>query len=173
MPSGPRRICWDAWTFSELLNKYAPDHESVRRIAEIADRVSPDIEIITSTLAIAEVAGLLRHPETMAIVTQLQLERVELMWQGSRIIRFDVTEIIAQRARDIVRSTASARPRRRIIRGADAVYLATAANAGADTLVTRDAALLSHSGMLGIRICPPAVLYNDLSDTSSRGDRTR
>jgi len=173
MPSSPRRICWDAWAFTELLNRSAPDHEYVRRLAEFADRTGPTIEIITSTLAMAEVAGLLRHPETMGVVGQLDVDAVERMWEISRVTRVDVTEVVARQARDIVRAAAAVRPRRRLIRGPDAVYLATAAVSGADTLVTRDAALLSHSGLLGIRICPPAVLYNDLSDTTSRGDRTR
>jgi len=94
------------------------------------------------------------------------------MWHESRVILFDVSEVIAEVARDIVRTTASARPRGRIIRGADAVYLATADFSGADTLVTHDSALLAHSGMLRIHICPPSVLYNELSKTTMGGDPT-
>jgi len=69
MTSTPRRICWDAWAFSELLNPFAPDHEAVRRIADLADRADPELEIITSTLAVAEVAGLIRHPTTLSVTT--------------------------------------------------------------------------------------------------------
>lgn len=123
MTSDPRRICWDAWAFTELLNRFSPHHRPLLDIVRLAAGDEPRIEIVTSIIAAAEVAGLLRHAETGRIVGRLDVTDVELMWNSSPVVRLDVTRGVAERARDIVRASEAARPRRRIIRGADAVYL--------------------------------------------------
>lgn len=171
MPNGPRRICGDAWAFTELLDQFSPHHRQLRHIARLTVGSDPLIEVVTSSLAVAEVAGLLRDDATRAPIGQLDLGVVERMWRTSPVFIQDVTLALANEAREIVRASQSARPRRRIIRGADAVYLATASLLEADTLITGDAALLAHSGMLGVRICLPTVLYDELvPNTTAEGD---
>ena len=128
-----------------------------------AVKKSPELEIVTSSLAIAEVAGLLRHAETGQIVGQLDLTEIERMWRTARIARLDVTRTVARQARDIVRSTAAQRPAKKLIEGSDAIYLATASILKADTLLTGDNALLAHSGMLDVRVCLPPVLFFELN----------
>lgn len=160
----------DAWAFTELLDRFSPHHEHLRHIVRLSAGSEPTIEIVTSSLAVAEVAGLVRHGITGNPVAQLDLAVIEGMWRSSPVLIQDVTLALADEARFIVRASQAARPRRRIIRGADAVYLATARIYGADTLVTGDEALLSHSGMLDVRVCLPSVLAGELALDTSPSD---
>jgi len=164
MANPPRRVCWDAWAFTELLNRFSAHHEHLKHIAAMAAvKRNPEVEIVTSSLAIAEVAGLLKHSETGQVVGQLDVTEIARMWRTARITRLDVTRAVARQARDIVRGAAAERPQRKLIDGSDAIYLATASILNADTLVTGDKALLAHSGVQSVRICLPPVLYFDLN----------
>lgn len=167
MPSDRRLICWDAWAFTELINRFSTHRADLLRIAHHAGG-DTEVALLTSALAIAEVAGLVRHTVTRQPTGQVDLIEIERMWLSSRVQVQDVTLAVATLARDIVRSSRAMRPRRRLLDGPDAVYLATSSLFGADTLITGDAALLAHSGMLGVRICLPSVLAGELAlDTPS------
>lgn len=166
MPSDRRLICWDAWAFTELINRFSPHRADLLRITQHAGDNEAEVGLLTSSLAVAEVTGLLRHAVTRQPVGRVGLNEIQRMWLLSRVQIQDVTLAVANLARDIVRASEAMRPRRRLLDGPDAVYLATARLFGAETLITGDAALLAHSGMLGVRIGLPSELANELDPDS-------
>lgn len=161
--SDPRRICWDANAFIDLLEPSAEHHQDLRDIVSFAEARSSQLEIVTSSLAIAEVAGLVRGPNGKDLIGILDMSQIEAVWEKSVIIVVDLSPAVARLGQELVRLSYEQQPETKTLKGPDAVYVATAKLTGADILVTRDGRLLHNSGLGGIQTRTPDQMRKELT----------
>lgn len=130
MPSKDKeRILWDSCVIIDFLQKdVAHDYRILEEYANLA--LSGDIELIVSTLAMAEVAKLDDVGQSVAETE----ETIRRFFRSSFILPRPADSRVCDLAREIVRSAR--------VSGADAVHIATAALTGANIIHTRDEKLL-------------------------------
>ncbi len=146
----PPRIYWDACVFLSYVNEYAdrvPDIEGL-----LAEAKRGDIEIITSTASIVEVAfGAAEQAQrTLSEETEAKINR---LWEpASPIIMVEFHTLIAQAAQQLMRGGV---PEGWSLKPIDAVHLATARRMAADAFHTYDGALRKWAATVGYPIGQP------------------
>ncbi len=144
MPDPRRRIYWDSCVFLHYLAGTAAYSGILESLLEQASR-GDEIEILTSTLSITEVAfvaqekagGLLQGPGEAAI-DDLWADR-----SAVTLVEFD--QFVARNGRDLLRQSAVASAS---LRSADAVQLATARTVRAVEFHTTDGKLIALASKL-------------------------
>jgi predicted nucleic acid-binding protein len=131
MPADARRIYFDANVFLAYVGNELGRADTVQTLLDEARR--GQIEILTSTLSIAEVA--FGAHERDHGLTEAGEEAIDHLWApASPIILVDVSQAVTRSARTLIRKA-------KIdgvggLRGADAIHLATARMFGCDELFT-------------------------------------
>lgn len=152
MPEPRRVVYWDACVFLDYVNGVA---DKLLVLEPLLDRAGPrgDIEIVTSTLSIAEVAfghldqtGQGFDPDTEA--------KIDALWTDPIIKQIDFHKLIAFEARDLIRTVKLAGLG---LSGADAIHLATAQRIDVAEFHTYDAKLFRVSPHVGFPIQEPAT----------------
>lgn len=131
MPADIRRVYFDANVFLAYVGNEIGRADTVQTLMDEARR--GQIEILTSTLSIAEVA--FGAHERDHGLTEAGEEAIEQLWTpASPIILVDVSQAVTRNARTLIR-------RARVdgvggLRSADAIHLATGRMFGCDTVFT-------------------------------------
>lgn len=135
------------------LRKWCGRKTSYPRV--ILDRAGPcgDIEIVTSTLSIAEVA-LGRLDQTGQVVDPDVEARIDAIWSDPIIKQIELHKAIALSARDLVRS---ARLVGAGLKPADAIHLATADRVEVSDFHTYDIRLFQYGEQLGFPVRQPVT----------------
>lgn len=154
-------ILWDSEVFCSFLDKTRADHDEAAYLVGMAEASNPLFTVTTSTLAIAEVGGIYRN---FAKPKQFLVDVDELndLWKRSVANLIPCNRPIMEAAREIVRGSVG-HQNRATIRGADAVFLATASKRQAKFVVTSDSTMLSWSGdpvIQGVRVLGIKAAYH-------------
>lgn len=150
MPDSRRRVYWDSCVFLDYVNGVI---EKLPILDALIDRAGPrgDIEIVTSTFSIAEVA-IGRLDQTGQAIDPVVETRIDALWTDPVIKQVEFHRGIAFDARDLVRA---ARIAGTGLRPADAVHLATARRVGVVEFHTYDAKLFRYSQLVDFPIQEP------------------
>lgn len=152
MPEQRLLVYWDSCVFLDYVNGAI---DKLPTLDALLDRAGPrgDIEIVTSTLSIAEVAigrldqtGRLLDPEVEANIDQL--------WTDPIVKQVELYKGIALRARDLVRASRLAGGG---LKPADAIHLATARQVGVSDFHTYDTRLFQYSQQMGFPVREPVT----------------
>jgi predicted nucleic acid-binding protein len=151
MPSVRRRIYCDANVFLSYVN------ELPGRVGDIdamfAEAQRGEIQIITSTLTVAEVAFATVEQDAKATDPAIQA-RIDALWElGSPFQLVDFHLLIAEKARDLQRLGLPLGWKG--LRSIDAMHLATAQHEQVDELNTYDAKLPRYASLIGCPIREP------------------
>ena len=151
MPSSARRVYWDSCVFLAYID--GVEERLPTLDAVLGDAEQGNIELLTATLSIAEVAcGQVERSQQR--LSPHVLERIEQLWiPPSPIKLVELHTLIAEEARDLIRSGLSKGWTG--LKGADALHLATARRMQVDEFHTYDARLRRYSGQLGFTIREP------------------
>jgi predicted nucleic acid-binding protein len=143
------RSYWDACVFLSYINGDADRLPEIENLLEAARQGA--IEIVTSMVSIVEVAR--GAQEQVGKLDDDAMAKIETLWEPPSPIKLvEFHRLIAAEARHLIRNG--------IIRGwslkpMDAIHLATAANIGADELVTFDTALEKYAELISVPIVRP------------------
>lgn len=152
MPDARRTVYWDSCVFLDYINGIP---EKLPILDSLIDRAGPrgDIEIVTSTLSIAEVAfGRLDQSGTN-LDPSIEA-KIDALWTDSIVKQVEFHKGIAFEARDLIRA---ARIAGAGLQAADAIHLATARRIGAAEFQTYDSKLFRHSGLVGFAVQEPTT----------------
>lgn len=151
MPDGLQRIYWDANPFLSYING---DPDRLPVLDALLDSASKgeDIEIVTSTISIAEVAFGRVEQTRQALDPAVERALDELWSDRSAIKLVDFDQLIARDARALMR-TAITQGRR--LQPADATHLASARSVGATEFHTYDQGLYKYASDVGFTIRAP------------------
>jgi predicted nucleic acid-binding protein len=164
MPGDPPRIYWDANVPLSYINGVAGRVHIIDELLRQAR--AGDIEVVTSILSKVEVAFAATEKAQGALDPAVETAIDEFWSPGSPVKLVEFYELIADRARDLVR--------RGIAQGwgalkpADAIHLATGQQLAVGTFHTYDQRLLKWDGSAGFPIVEPETAQG-LLDTSEPG----
>ncbi|MBI2760462.1 MAG: PIN domain-containing protein [Chloroflexi bacterium] len=153
MPSGPRRIYWDACVFLSYINAIADRLPLIDALLEQGRQRFADVEILTSELSIVEVAyGLSEQLGATAAIPPPTA--IDALWNDPTIHLAEFHILIARDARQLIRE---AKMRDWSLQAADAIHLATASRMGAVEFHTYDDRLPKYSDIVPFSIHPPRL----------------
>jgi predicted nucleic acid-binding protein len=146
----PPRVYWDACVFLSYVNEY---EDRVRDIEDLlAEAERGDIEIITSTTSIVEVAFGASEQRQAALSDETEA-RINKLWEpASPVNMVEFHTLIAEDAQRLVRSGI---PEGWSLKPMDAVHLSTARRMGADAFHTYDGPLKKWAARVGYPIGEP------------------
>lgn len=152
MPDRRHLVYWDSCVFLDYVNGVA---EKSPTLDALLDRAGPrgHIEIVTSTLSIAEVA-IGRLDQSGHSVDPVVEARIDTLWSDPIIKQVELYKGIALEARDLVRSAYIAGAG---LIPADAIHLATARRVGASDFHTYDTRLFKYAQQLGFPVREPVT----------------
>lgn len=163
MPDDRSRIYWDSCVFLDYLN----DGDSSVIPGAIVDRAERgEIQLVTSTLSIAEVAYV-AHEKAGGALTGPAEQKIDELWSDSSVITLiEFDRFVARAARTLIRLASS---QGRGLRSSDAVQLASALVHRVAAFHTTDAKLLSLAPTLGLAfpVTPPTTPQLPLDLTAS------
>lgn len=164
MPVEPRRIYWDACVPLSFLNAVPGRIHVIEELLRQAR--AREVELVTSALSIVEVAFARSEKDQGALDAETEA-KIDSLWRpGSPIKTVEFYDLIANRARSLMRQGiaqgwGSLKP-------ADAIHLATAQQIGAEEFHTYDGRLLKWDGSAGFPIQEPHTAQG-LLDLPSAG----
>lgn len=146
----PPRIYWDACVFLSYVNEY---EDRVRDIEDLlAEARRGDIEIITSTASIVEVA-VGASEQQQATLSEETEARINKLWEPAAPVKMvEFHTLIAEAAQRLMRSGI---PEGWSLKPMDAVHLSTARRMGVDAFHTYDGPLKKWSARVGYPIGEP------------------
>lgn len=154
MVSGIARSYWDACVFLDFISGHPTHAPDIEAILETADQGK--IEILTSTVTIAEVA-FVQHEKANNVLSPEIEARIEKLWiPPSPITLVEFHAGIAHAARQLMR--------RAIEHGSsglkpfDAIHFATAEMLGVSEFNTYETRLARYSSLVGFTIRAPYVM---------------
>lgn len=151
---GKLRVYWDSCVFLHYIEG-TPQHLPI--LDQILKRAQPsgDIELVTSTLSISEVA--FAEPErTRRMLDPEVIKALDALWNDQSVINLvDVSILVTTEARDIVRRSIEVKPIVPIMKPPDAIHLATAKRMHVYEFHTYDDKVLKHSHIHGFPIVAP------------------
>lgn len=141
------RRYWDSCAFLGWLKGEEDKRAECQSVLEEA--VSGKIEIVTSTLTLAEVLWVKKPPPAQKIAKE-DRGKVRAVFESEWLVLYELDRRIAERAQDVVWD--------HDVQPKDAVHVATALSAEVDQLETFDGGLLDRSGQIeGLKISRPMV----------------
>lgn len=160
MPDVRRLIYWDACVFLDWVNGIP---EKLPILDAIIDRAGlrGDVEIVTSTLSITEVA-IGRLTQAGSGLDPSIEARIDALWTDPVIKQIEFHRAIAFEARDLVRAVKLSA---RSLKPMDAIHLATARRIGASEFQTYNDRLLKLPPIVGLPITEPTILQPRLPGT--------
>lgn len=158
MANSPKRVYWDACTWIALIQKekiFAPNGRLTENrlamcLSVIAQAKKGNIEIVTSTLSLAEVC---KNPE----VKGGDEDNLADYFENDYILLANVDRLIGERARTLMMAGHAK------LKPPDAIHIATAAIANVEEMHTFDGGLIDLDGIVGkldgtiLKICKPEV----------------
>jgi predicted nucleic acid-binding protein len=150
-PTTPRpRIYWDSCLFLSYINGDADRLPDLERLLENAREGA--IQVVTSMVSIVEVAR--GAQEQAGVLDTDAAAKIDALWKpSSPIILVEFHRVIAAAARDLIRAGIS---QGWSLKPMDAIHLASAANIGADGLLTYDAALEKYAALISVPVIQPS-----------------
>ena len=142
---------WDSCVFLDLIEGTADRIGNIRPYVEAAEK--KDLEIVTSTFTVAEVAFTRAERDNHATDPEIE-KKIDGLWapNGGPIRLVEFSLLTAERARRIVRQSINngwnLKPK-------DAIHLATAQPLGVDVVHTYDKKWPNYAADLGLRIEEP------------------
>lgn len=145
MPSSELDIYyWDACVPLSYING---DTDRLQHIDDFMSKSGTGFQLITSALSITEVAFAASERDN-GTLDQATEERISKLWEAGSPIRIvDVYQLIALKAKELMRSAIS---QKWSLKPADAIHLATAVQLRAKEFHTYDSALGKFSNLAGI-----------------------
>ena len=159
MSNDVRRLYWDACVFISYIEATAGRVETISELLDQARR--GDIEVITSVASRVEVA-FAKHERDGGRLDPAVEEAIDELWSPSSPIKpVELDGLIANRARDLIRSGLDRGWRLRPI---DAIHLATAAQVGVHELNTYSHDLRRYSEVLTFPVRAPVAAQPQLPE---------
>ncbi|MBA3360247.1 MAG: type II toxin-antitoxin system VapC family toxin [Acidimicrobiia bacterium] len=148
------RLYWDSCVFLEYIN--GDDQTRLQEISAILEDAEKNkLRIMTSTLTVAEVA-FARYEQAGAALDPVAQAKIDALWaMGGPVRLADVTPLVAEAGRDLIRLGLPKQPDQWRLKPADAMHLATAKSLQADTVHTYDPKWAKYETIIGIPIGEP------------------
>jgi predicted nucleic acid-binding protein len=163
MPDDPRRIYWDANVPLSYLNDVPDRAPTIEELFRKARAV--EIELLTSSISRVEIAFVQSEKEGGTLDPAAE-QAIDALWlPGSPIKTVEFYDLIADRARRLIRQGieqgwGSLKPQ-------DAIHVATAAQMGVSEMHSYDAQVKKWSGKLGFPITDPQTEQGILGPAAS------
>jgi predicted nucleic acid-binding protein len=150
MPGNPAMVYWDSNVFLSYFNAVPDRLPTIEALLRNAS-VDHTIEIVTSTLAITEVAyAQIEQGGNLDSTVEAAMDK---FWADRSIITFvDCHELIARQARNLMRTALQKGWK---LKPPDAIHLATAARMGVSEFNTYDTPLFKYAQDIGAIIREP------------------
>jgi predicted nucleic acid-binding protein len=153
MPGKARRVYWDANLYLSYLNGDSDRLPTLDALVK-ALRTTDDMEVVTSTLSITEVAfG--QEEQGTATLDQTILEQIDFLWKDTSIVKLvDVSPMIAYDARGLMRDAIT---RKWSLKPPDAIHFATARLLRVSEFLTYEDRLYKYEPLVGFPVREPYV----------------
>lgn len=160
---GRRRIYWDSCVWLRYINETPEDKEVLDILLRDSAMRTGDIALITSTIALTEVAYGAAEQSHQALDADIE-QKIDSLWADQTAVTLvEFFPAIALRARGLIRISIE---RGWSLRPFDAIHLATAQRLEVTEFHTYDQRLLRYTTDLGFPITAPYV-----HGTSSSGQQ--
>jgi predicted nucleic acid-binding protein len=153
MPNSPRRIYWDSCVFLSYIENHPDRASDIDTLLQEAEK--GNIEIVTSTVAITEVAFAPEERDKKALSKAVD-DAINALWRSPspvKLVEFHAG--IADRARDLLRTALTSGIK--MLKPMDAIHLATALTLGVDEFQTYDEPLMRYSELFSLKMGKPFV----------------
>jgi predicted nucleic acid-binding protein len=150
MANNPPRIYWDACVFLSYVNEHPDRVGNIETLLEEASR--EEIEILTSTVSIVEVAFGAQEQEQEALSADVEA-KINTLWQPAspvEMVEFHI--LIAEEAQQLMRSGI---PQGWRLKPMEAIHLCTARRMEVDVFHTYDGPLKKWASKVGYPIGEP------------------
>jgi predicted nucleic acid-binding protein len=151
------RLYWDANCFLSYVDGSAdrlPDLDAL-----LAEASRDEVEILTSTVSIVEVAFGKKEQDGRALDPDVDDALAQLWAPASPIELVEFYPLIATRAKDLIRAAV---PKGWALKPMDAIHLATAQQVDATSFHTYDERLDKYSDAIGIPVIRPSAVRPQL-----------
>jgi predicted nucleic acid-binding protein len=149
-----RRIYWDSSVFLTFFDPPLPERAAILD-ALVAEHTSGRVELVTSAIAIVEVAFSAQERQRRSLDSETE-QAIEAFWSDEMgIVLWQLDAVLASRARGMVRAALLAG---RSLKPADAIHMATANAAGVVEMHTYDRRLLGLRQIAGVLLSEPREL---------------
>lgn len=150
MPEKPQRIYWDACVFLSYVNEDAGRVNDIQTLLDEAGR--NELEIVTSTVSIVEVAFGAAERKNSALSTDMEA-KIRRLWEpASPVNMVEFHTLIAEVAQRLSRSGI---PEGWSLKPMDAIHLSTARRMRVDAFHTYDDRLKKWTSKVGYPIGEP------------------
>lgn len=158
MPDDPPRIYWDSCVLLSYINAIPARLPTIEELLRLSR--AGEVELISSVLSQVEVAFAASEKRGQALDPEVEEQIIELWAPGSPITPVEFFELIADRARGLMRQAitqgwGSLKP-------ADAIHLATAQQLEVDEFHTYDGDLHKWDGHAGFPVRGPQTVQGQL-----------
>lgn len=158
-------IYWDSNVFIHYINGSREHLPTIDQL--LLDARNGDIEIVTSTVAIAEVAWAASEKAQWRIDPAVE-QKIAALWEPSspiNLVEFHL--VIAEDARDLMRA---ALPHNWILKPLDAIHLATAARMQVERIHTYEPKWRKYAPMVGSPVIEPPQVKQLTLDMAAADD---